>query len=92
MRRIATLAAIFLLLTTVAPVLACVTGVGMSREETACCRAMHGQCGEMVKMSCCQTKARADIHPQIVSAPPSTDLLLSPMMGVLRVRVQFIWF
>jgi hypothetical protein len=71
MRRFAHFVAILLLLTTAAPVLACVTGSRMSHEERACCQAMHGQCGEMAKMGCCQTELRTDQSPQIATAVPA---------------------
>jgi hypothetical protein len=60
MRRFASIAAILLLFTAAAPVMACLTGVVMSHEESACCHAMHGQCGHMEKMDCCQTEVRTD--------------------------------
>ena len=63
MRRLSSIAAILLLLTAAAPVMACLTSVAMSHEESACCRAMHGQCGHMEKMGCCQTEVRTDESP-----------------------------
>jgi hypothetical protein len=74
MRRLASIVAILLLLTAVAPVLACVTGGAMNREENACCRSMHGQCGEMAKMGCCRTEVRTDETPQIAATFQSTDV------------------
>ena len=74
MRCLTSIVALLLLLSTAAPVLACVTGTAMNREEKACCREMHGNCGEMAKMGCCQTKVRTDDHPQIATAAPSVDL------------------
>jgi len=74
MRRLASIVAVFLLLTAVAPVLACMTGGAMSHEESACCRAMHGQCGDMVKMGCCRTKIRTDVSPQIAATSPSAGI------------------
>jgi hypothetical protein len=74
MRRLASFVAIFLLLTVVAPVLACVTGSAMSREESACCRSMQGQCGDMAKMGCCRTEVRTDETPQIAAVSPATDV------------------
>jgi hypothetical protein len=74
MRRLASFVAILLLLTAVAPVLACVTGRAMSREESACCQSMHGQCGNMAKMGCCRTEVRTDETPQIPAAFPATDV------------------
>ena len=49
MRRLASFVAILLMLTAAAPVMACLTNVVMSHEESACCRAMHGQCGHMAE-------------------------------------------
>ena len=74
MRRIASIVAILLLLATAAPVMACVTNVVMSHEESACCRAMHGQCGHMEKMGCCRTEVRTDETPQIAGTSPATDV------------------
>ena len=74
MRRLASIVAILLLLAAAAPVMACVTSVVMSREESACCRAMHGQCGQMEKMGCCRTEVRTDETPQIAATSPATDV------------------
>jgi hypothetical protein len=74
MRRLASFVAIVMLLTAVAPVLACMTGSAMSREESACCRTMHGQCGDMETMGCCRTEVRTDETPQIATTSPSTDV------------------
>jgi hypothetical protein len=74
MRRLASMVAIVLLLTAVAPVLACVTDGAMSREESACCRSMHGQCGEMVKMGCCRTEVRTDQTPQLAATSSAVDV------------------
>jgi hypothetical protein len=74
MRRFASIVAIFLLLTSVAPVLACVTGGAMSREESACCRSMHRQCEQMAKMGCCRTEVRTEEAPQMVATSPATDV------------------
>lgn len=68
--RLVSFVAILLLLITAAPVLACATDSGMSREERACCRAMHGSCGEMANTGCCKVKVRADTHPPLASATP----------------------
>jgi hypothetical protein len=70
MNRLASFVAILLVLSTAAPVMACVTGSAMSREEKACCRSMHGNCPEMAKMGCCQTKVRTDDHPQLATSAP----------------------
>jgi hypothetical protein len=74
MRRLAAFIAIFLLLTSVAPVLACVTGAAMSREDNACCRSMNGQCGDMQKTGCCGTIVRTDETPQIATSSPSSRM------------------
>ncbi len=74
MRRFASIVAILLLLTAAAPVMACLTSKVMSHEESACCRAMHGQCGHMEKMGCCRTEVRTDETPQIAAASPATDV------------------
>jgi hypothetical protein len=71
MRRFASIVAILLLLTTAAPVMACVTNMVMSHEESACCRAMDGQCGHMEKMGCCRTEVRTDETPQIAATSPA---------------------
>jgi len=74
MRRFASLVAILLLLSTTAPVLACMTGGGMNARESACCRSMHGHCGTMAKSGCCRTEFRVQQHPQITVRPPCLDL------------------
>jgi len=74
MRRFASVVAIFLLLAAAAPVMACLTSVAMSHEESACCRAMHGQCGQMAKMGCCQTQVRTDDSPQIAAVSPAVSV------------------
>jgi hypothetical protein len=74
MRRLAGIITILLLLSAAAPVLACMTGSTMSREESACCRSMHGNCGKMARMGCCRTEARTDANPQIATKIPSIDL------------------
>jgi hypothetical protein len=74
MRRLASIVAILLLLAAAAPVMACVTGVVMSREESACCRSMHGQCGHMEKMGCCRTEVQTDGTPQIAATSPAIDV------------------
>ena len=74
MRRAASVVAILLLLIAAAPVMACVTSVVMSHEESACCRAMHGQCGHMEKMGCCRTAVRTDETPQIAGTSPAIDV------------------
>src|SRR5665213_4499920 len=74
MRRLANTVAVLLLLITAAPVLACMTVGTMSHEESACCRAMHGNCGQMAKMGCCRTELRTDEHPQIATTAPSIEI------------------
>jgi hypothetical protein len=74
MRRLVSIVALLLLLSTAAPLLACVAGSAMSQEEKACCRAMHGNCGEMAKMGCCRTEIRTDEYPQIAATAPSINL------------------
>lgn len=66
MRRLLSFVAVLLLLASAAPVMACVTNLAMSHEESACCRSMHGQCGEMAKMGCCQTVVHNDA-PQVAT-------------------------
>lgn len=67
-RRLASIVALILLLSSAAPVLACVTGSAMSHAESACCRAMHGQCGAMEQQGCCRTEIRTDNAPQFAVA------------------------
>ena len=74
MRRFSAIVAILLLLIAAAPVMACLTNVVMSQEESACCRAMHGECGGMEKMGCCRTEARSDETPQIAALAPATHV------------------
>jgi hypothetical protein len=74
MKRFASIVALFLLLSAAAPVLACMTESTMSHEESACCRAMHGNCGEMAKMGCCQTGVGTDEHPQMAATAPSIEV------------------
>ena len=70
MRRFAIFIALFLLIVTAAPVLACMTGEAMTPQESACCREMHGNCGAMAKMSCCKKKIATDAHPLLKTSPP----------------------
>jgi hypothetical protein len=74
MRRFASLVAIFLLLATVSPALACVTDRAMSHEESVCCRTMHNQCGQMVKQGCCRMELRTGERPQLLATAPHTDV------------------
>jgi len=77
MRRFASIAALLLVLTTLAPMLACVTRAAMTREESACCKSMQAggvsQCGQMAKMGCCRTEVRTDTTPQLASISPTID-------------------
>ena len=66
MRRLISFVAVLLLLASAAPVMACVTNLAMSQTESACCRSMHGQCGEMAKMGCCRTVVHND-SPQVAT-------------------------
>jgi hypothetical protein len=77
MRRLASILAIFILLSTAAPLLACMTDSVMSKEESACCRAMHGKCDGMEKMGCCRTEVRTDERPQLAASAPTIDLHLA---------------
>jgi hypothetical protein len=75
MRRLASLVAIFLLLATVAPALACVTDRAMSQEESVCCRTMHNKCGQMVRQGgCCRMELRTSERPQLLATAPHTDV------------------
>ena len=71
MRRLAGILAIFTLLLTAAPLLACMTDNVMNQKESACCRAMHGKCDGMKKMGCCRTEVRTDEHPQLAASAPA---------------------
>jgi len=90
MRRLASMIALLVLISAAAPLLACMTGTAMSAEESACCRAMHGNCGEMAKMGCCRTEVRTDDHPQLATMAPPTDIYwaviawLSPFIGSMQ--------
>ena len=77
MRRLVSSVAILLLFITAAPVLACVTDASMTREESACCRSMHGNCGDMAKTGCCRTEFHADVHPQLAASAPHLQLAFS---------------
>ncbi len=93
MRRFASFVAIFLLIIAVAPVMACMTGSSMSHEESACCRTMQGQCGEMAKTGCCRTQVRTEDAPQIASASPAIDVQwvtvaqLEPAAAAIQIAV-----
>ena len=97
MRRFASIVAILLLLTAAAPVMACLTSVVMSHEESACCLAMHGQCGHMEKMGCCRTEVRTDETPQIAAPSPATDVhwvcvaLLPALSNPVHFVISTLW-
>lgn len=74
MRRFASFVAIFLLLATVSPALACVTDRAMSHEESVCCRTMHSQCSRMMKQGCCGIELRTGERPQLLARAPHTDV------------------
>ena len=74
MRRLASFVAIFILLSTAAPLLACMTGRTMNQEESVCCRSMHGNCGYMAKMGCCKTEVKTDESPQLAAVAPATNV------------------
>ncbi|HEX7159073.1 MAG TPA: hypothetical protein VF214_08675 [Edaphobacter sp.] len=74
MRRLAGIVALLLVLSTAAPVLACMTGTAMGHEENACCHQMHGNCGAMAKSGCCRTQVPSDKHPQLTAKTASIDL------------------
>ncbi len=74
MRRLATFVALLLLLSAAAPMLACVTDYAMTPQESACCRAMHGDCGNMAKMGCCVKKIATDEHPELATSAPAIHL------------------
>jgi hypothetical protein len=98
MRRLAGILAIFILLLTAAPLLACMTDSVMSQKESACCRAMHGKCDGMEKMGCCRTEVRTDEHPQLAASAPTIDLhvavveWLEPLLSeVQNVPPSMLW-
>ena len=74
MRRFAGIVALLLLFSGAAPVLACMTTGTLNSQESACCRSMHHECGDMAKLGCCRTEIRIDGHPQLPGASPSFDL------------------
>jgi hypothetical protein len=49
------------------------TGESMAASESACCRSMHGDCGDMAKTGCCRVEAKSDEQPQIAASGPSVD-------------------
>lgn len=73
MRRALTIVAILSLLTSAAPVLACVTAQSITPAQRACCRAMHDQCGQMRQTGCCQTVTR-EVAPQFATISPQLNI------------------
>jgi len=67
MRRLSAFLAILLLLATSAPLMACVTGSAMSAQESACCKSMHGDCGDMAQMGCCHKQIKTDAATQLAA-------------------------
>ena len=84
MRRLVTFVALFLLLLTAAPILACVRGESMTQPESACCQQMHGNCGEMAKMGCCTRKLATDASPQFRTA----DFPVDPGVASIQLPAQ----
>jgi len=70
-RRLTTLVAVLLLLSEAVPMLACVTDIAMSHNDSACCRSMHNQCGDMAKTGCCRIEIKSDQQPKLTSMGPS---------------------
>jgi hypothetical protein len=82
MKRFSSIALLLLLLSVVAPVLACMTDGAMTREESVCCRSMHGNCGQMQKMGCCRTETQSDERPQVAAKAPSLTMDLAVICWV----------
>ena len=74
MRRLSAFIVILFLLSTAAPMMACATGSAMTQAESACCRSMHGDCGDMAAMGCCQKQLRTDNSPQLATSAPSVEV------------------
>ena len=74
MRRFAGIVALLLLFSGAAPVFACMTTDALNQQESACCRAMHHNCGQMAKLGCCRTEIRTDAHPQLPTAAPTVEI------------------
>jgi len=70
MRRLGSVVAVFLLVVFAAPLLACVVGSPMTHEESACCRAMHGHCGDLAMTACCPSNTHTHQHDQLVTLAP----------------------
>jgi len=73
-RRLAGIVTLLLVLSTAAPVLACMTGAAMDQEQNACCGAMHGNCGTMTKSGCCGIELRTNLHPQLAAKTALIEL------------------
>ncbi len=69
----------------------------MTREESICCRSMHGDCGGMPRMTCCNTEVRTDHNPQLAAAAPITDIHLivlewsAPLLASARTVPPFVF-
>jgi hypothetical protein len=74
MRRLSAFIVVLFLLSTAAPIMACATGSAMTQAESACCRSMHGDCGDMAAMGCCQKQLRTDNSPQLATSAPSVEV------------------
>jgi hypothetical protein len=97
MRRLSTFIAILILLSTAAPLMACLTSTAMTQEESACCRSMHNNCGDMAAMGCCQKQIKTDnaAQPATAALAPAVQwsivALPAPITDVARLipRAQF---
>jgi hypothetical protein len=92
MRRLASIAALLLVLTTLAPMLACVAGDAMTREKSACCKSMQAggasQCAQMAKMGCCRTEARTETTPQLATISPAIDFRPALVLSLTSVDIS----
>ncbi len=83
MRRFGSAVAILLMCLMIAPAVACVVGLTMTSGESACCRSMHGQCGNMATQSCCRPEVRNDLSQlpsPVTSAPPALPLVIESIV------------
>ena len=92
MRRLSAFIVILFLLSTAAPIMACATGTAMTQAESACCRSMHGNCGDMTSMGCCQKQLKTDNSPQLATSTPSVEVQWSIIAYLPRIAeaVQFV--
>jgi len=82
MRRFGSAVAILLMCLMIAPAVACIAGL-MTSGESACCRSMHGQCGNMATQSCCRPEVRNDLSQlpsPVTSAPPALPLIIESIV------------